>query len=99
MAGSPALAQATLLQEKMQEHRKRADDMREKFEDRLFQRTDTNQDNFISREEFLRQANERFDRLDVNKDGKLSREEVRAELKGPDKTRMGKKLPGESKDK
>ncbi|UDF04239.1 hypothetical protein [Asticcacaulis sp. AND118] len=94
MTGSPVLAQSTLLQEKMQEHRKRADDMREKFEDRLFQRTDANQDNFISREEFLKQANDRFDRLDVNKDGKLSREEVRAELKGP-----GKKGPGERKDK
>ncbi|MDC7693916.1 hypothetical protein PQU94_06425 [Asticcacaulis sp. DXS10W] len=92
MAATPVFAQATLWQERMQEHRKRADEMREKFEERLFKRADSNQDNFISREEFLKQANERFDRLDVNKDGKLSREEVRAELKGP-------KRPPEPKDK
>ncbi|ESQ79882.1 EF-hand domain-containing protein [Asticcacaulis sp. YBE204] len=60
--------------------------LRERFEQRFFEKLDANRDGVVSRDEFRRQADERFDKLDANKDGKLSREEIRAEVhKGPDK--------------
>lgn len=69
----------------------KADQIKDRFEERLFKRVDTNRDNAISREEFLRQASQRFDRLDVNRDGKLSREEIHSELMGTEvRVREGK---------
>ncbi|MDC7682460.1 hypothetical protein PQU92_04185 [Asticcacaulis sp. BYS171W] len=56
--------------------------LRERFEQRFFEKLDANRDGVVSREEFRRQADERFDRLDANRDGKLSREEIRAEVEG-----------------
>ena len=44
----------------------------------MFQKHDTNGDGFVSQEEFLDHAKQRFDDMDGDGDGKISKEEAQA---------------------
>lgn len=63
----------------------RADRRAERFEQRgreMFEKTDTNKDGFISKEEMIASHKARiddmFEKMDTNKDGKLSQDELKA---------------------
>lgn len=44
---------------------------------KMFERTDTNGDGVISREEFSAKAERRFKKMDANSDGKVTKEEAK----------------------
>lgn len=75
-----------------------------------FEKTDTDHDNFLSKDEMLANQKERldemFEKTDTNKDGKLSpeelkkgREEMRAKYKEKMKERRENKMGGKMDDK
>lgn len=66
------------------------------FMKKRWKKVDLNKDGVISREEYLKEANDRFNATDMNKDGKLTPEEVQQffemiEQKSKEKTVQGAK--------
>lgn len=43
-----------------------------------FNKVDTNADGFVSKDEFMKRADDRFSKTDADKDGKLSKDERKA---------------------